>query len=184
MLIILCVSYTMLVMASVPKAMKTTKANWSTVTPTTAEDAADNGEGSSSAQAAPVKKKKGGLLTAEDIRLEQEALAEQERIRDEEQERERQAARKGKGRATDDADEVDEDYSDEEQPDHERTVYRDRTGKIMDMKAEEEEQRKKQEDDERKKKAKKEWGKGLVQRSEREERSREERQMASSSFAR
>lgn len=58
------------------------------------------------------------------------------------------------------------------------TVHRDASGRIVDIEKIKEEERRKEEEEERKKKEREEWTKGLVQRGQRENRAREERDMA------
>ncbi|PWN48173.1 hypothetical protein IE53DRAFT_407217 [Violaceomyces palustris] len=97
-----------------------------------------------------------GLRTKEEIRAER--LAREARTRREAEEKERQdRASSGKGKSDDSRKE-------------EETVYRDSSGRRIDVKAEEEERRRFQLEEERKRKEREEWGKGLVQKREVEER--------------
>lgn len=66
----------------------------------------------------------------------------------------------------------------------EETVYRDSTGKARDTKKEKVEARRQERDDMDKQMAKMEWGKGLVQREDKERRKREEEAMAAKPVAR
>lgn len=52
------------------------------------------------------------------------------------------------------------------------TVYRDSSGRRIDIKAEEEERKRLEKEEERKRRERDEWGKGIVQRKEREEQAR------------
>ncbi|WVR05134.1 hypothetical protein IAU60_002146 [Kwoniella sp. DSM 27419] len=58
------------------------------------------------------------------------------------------------------------------------TVHRDATGRVIDIAKLKEEERLKEEEEKRKEAERKEWTKGLVQRQQREQKAREEREMA------
>jgi pre-mRNA-splicing factor CWC26 len=182
-----CLISNLKVVTNAPKAFKKTKANWSvpgsTLTPDEEEDEKPQiAETSRSVSPPPVvKKKKGGLLTAAQVREEAEALAAEERRKDAERERERRAAREERIR---NGEEEEEDGDDQDRPDHQRTVYRDRSGKIVDMKKQREEELKQERDARAREEAKKDWGKGLVQRNEQAQVARRVQEAAGTSFAR
>ena len=64
------------------------------------------------------------------------------------------------------------------------TVHRDASGRIMDVEKLKEEERLREEEEKRKAKERDEWSKGLVQRQQREQRARDERQMGEQGVAR
>jgi pre-mRNA-splicing factor CWC26 len=175
------------------KTLRLKKSNWSlpsASSPSQPEPAPeDPPAGSSTATATsapPVKKRKGGLLTAAQLKEEAEALAIEEARKEAEREQERLEARRRR-RAEgneDDEDLANGDDDDDDHPDHQRTVYRDRSGKIVDAQAERAEQLKAEAEDRARQAAKKDWNKGLVQRNQREVEAQRERQVASTSFAR
>ena len=66
----------------------------------------------------------------------------------------------------------------------EETVYRDKSGRRIDAKAEKAEQKRRQRQELEKEIAKMEWGKGIVQREEKERRQRELEEMAAKPMAR
>jgi pre-mRNA-splicing factor CWC26 len=177
------------VVTQAPKTLRTTKANWSTTgasSSTTELPANDDNppplaDGSEPTPAPPVKKRKGGLLTAAQIREEAEALAIEEARKEAERERERAEVRRLKREA---GEEDSEDEAGDNHPDHQKTVYRDRAGKIVDVNAERLEAQKREQEDRARQAAKKDWNKGLVQRNERDQQVQRERQEASTSFAR
>jgi pre-mRNA-splicing factor CWC26 len=111
-----------------------------------------------------VKKKRGGLLTAAELREESAALEARRRA----EEAARAAADPAEAQAVDPT----------------KTVYRDKTGAIIDVAAAEAAERLARAEEVRKEREKKEWGKGLVQRSAREERTRTERAMGKKDVAR
>jgi len=69
---------------------------------------------------------------------------------------------------------------DENRPDPTVTVHRDTSGKVLDVEALKAEAKKAEEEEKERERKKEEWGKGLRQREDREERARLEREMASS----
>lgn len=73
---------------------------------------------------------------------------------------------------------------DEDAPDPTATVHRDASGRIVDIEKMKEEERRKEDDEKRKKKEREEWSKGLVQRQQREQRVREEQEMARADLGR
>jgi pre-mRNA-splicing factor CWC26 len=164
-----------------------TKANWSTAggssladTPTESMDCPSVNAESPPPTAPPVKKRKGGLLTAAQLKEEAEAQAIEEARKEAERQRERAEMRRIKIEA---GEEVSADEGDE-RPDHQQTIHRDRTGKIVDVNAERAEAQKREQEDRARQAAKKDWNKGLVQRNQRDEELRRERQSAGTSFAR
>lgn len=117
---------------------------------------------------------RGGLQTAADLRAEQERkAAEQERKRRKAEKEE--ARRKAEARAR--GEDVDE-------ADPNATVYRDATGRRIDMKLLKAEEAQKKREELEKQMAKMEWGKGLVQKSEKERRAEEAEKLKNMSFAR
>jgi pre-mRNA-splicing factor CWC26 len=122
-------------------------------------------------------------LTAAQLKEEAEVLAIEEARKEAERERERLEARRQR-RAEGIEDDEDDIANDDDHPDHQRTVYRDRSGKIVDAHAERAEQLKAEAEDQARQAAKKDWNKGLVQRTQREAEAQRERQVASKSFAR
>jgi pre-mRNA-splicing factor CWC26 len=140
---------------------KSSKSSWETVhtgdtpPPESAdpvpEDEAPQIVATSPQPPSPPKRRAGGIRTAAEVRAEQaERLAEEE------------AARLAAG-----AEQAEEDARLAQE-----TVYRDRSGKKVDMKAEKAEERRRKKEREEKEAAKMEWGKGIVQRGEREEAAR------------
>jgi len=165
-----------------------TKANWSTAgggslaeTPTESVDTPSADAETTPPAAPPVKKRKGGLLTAAQLKEEVEAQAIEEARKEAERQRERAEMRRMKIEA---GEEVSEEEGDDERPDHQQTIHRDRTGKIVDVNAERAEAQKREQEDRARQAAKKDWNKGLVQRNQRDEELRRERQAAGTSFAR
>ncbi|ODN98506.1 pre-mRNA-splicing factor CWC26 [Cryptococcus wingfieldii CBS 7118] len=73
---------------------------------------------------------------------------------------------------------------DDDRPDPTATVYRDASGRVIDMQQLKEEEKRAEEEERRKEAEKKEWTKGLQQRREREERARLEREMADADVGR
>ena len=73
---------------------------------------------------------------------------------------------------------------DADRPDPTVTVHRDTTGRIVDVQKLKEEERKREEDTKRKENEREEWGKGFVQRRQREERAKEEKEMSRKDVAR
>ncbi|RSH80337.1 Pre-mRNA-splicing factor cwc26 [Apiotrichum porosum] len=69
-------------------------------------------------------------------------------------------------------------------PDPTQTVYRDQSGKVLDVEALRQEARRAEEEEKRKEAERKEWSKGLAQRQAREERVREEKAMGNKDVAR
>ncbi|GAA6049596.1 hypothetical protein JCM3770_005027 [Rhodotorula araucariae] len=117
---------------------------------------------------------RGGLQSAADLRVEQERKkVEQERKRvlaqREEERRKREARERG-----DDADE----------DDPHATVYRDATGRKIDVKLAKAEEAKRKREEMEREMAKMEWGKGLVQKEEKERLAREAEKLKNRSFAR
>jgi len=164
-----------------------TKANWSTAggssladTPTESIDTPPADAESTPPPPLPVKKRKGGLLTAAQLKEEAEAQAIEEARKEAERQRERAEIRRMKIEA---GEEVSADEEDE-RPDHQQTIHRDRTGKIVDVNAERAEAQKREQEDRARQAAKKDWNKGLVQRNQRDEERRREQQAAGTSFAR
>lgn len=128
----------------------------------------------------PVQKKKGGLLTAAQVREEAQLLAAEERRRDQERARERAEAQRLVG-----GQEEDDDHSgQDDRPEHQQTVYRDRSGKIVDIEAEKRDQAAKERAHAAKEAAKKDWTRGFTQRAEQQRLAAEEASMSSSTFAR
>lgn len=111
-------------------------------------------------------KKRGGLLTAEDLREEAAALA----------------AR----RAAEEAARAEASASASAHPpvDPRQTIYRDKSGAIIDVAAAERAERAAREEERRKEADKREWGKGLVQREAKERRVRTEQSMGKKDVAR
>ena len=69
---------------------------------------------------------------------------------------------------------------DEKRPDPTVTVHRDASGKVLDVAALKAEAKKAEEEEKERERKKEEWGKGLKQREDREERAKLEREIASS----
>lgn len=63
-------------------------------------------------------------------------------------------------------------------------MYRDKSGAIIDVAAAEASERRARDEEVRKEREKKEWGKGLVQRSAKEERAKKEQMMGKKDVAR
>lgn len=123
----------------------------------------------------PVPVARGGLQSASALKAEQERReAEQARKKAQvEQElAQLRKARKDRG----------EDTDDEEDP--HTTVYRDSSGKRIDMKLARAEEAKRKRDDLEKQMKKMEWGKGLVQKGEKEQRKLEAEKLAKKGIAR
>lgn len=167
------------------------KSNWSLPSASTSnppESPAEEtpAESSTPKSPPPVQKRKGGLLTAAQLKEEADALAIEEARKEAERERERLEARaQRRAEGLEDGDEDDDlPAVEDDHPDHQRTVYRDRTGKIVDANAEHAERLKAEAEDRKRQAAKKDWNKGLVQRQQREAEMQRERQGAGSSFAR
>jgi pre-mRNA-splicing factor CWC26 len=118
--------------------------------------------------AAPVTKKRGGLLTAAELREEAAAL-EARRAAEE-------SARAAALAAADPSDDV--------AIDPRQTIYRDKSGAIIDVAAAERAERAARAEEVRKEKEKKEWGKGIVQRSAKEARVKKEQSMGKKDVAR
>ncbi|XAO22606.1 pre-mRNA-splicing factor CWC26 [Cryptococcus bacillisporus CA1280] len=72
----------------------------------------------------------------------------------------------------------------EERPDPTETVHRDVTGRIIDVKKLHEEEKRREEEERRKEAERKEWTKGMVQRKNREEYRRLEKEMAAADVGR
>jgi hypothetical protein len=169
------------------KTLRLKKSNWSLPSASSStqpepapEEPPAESSSTTATSAPPVKKRKGGQLKEE-----AEALAIEEARKEAEREQERLEARRRR-RAEgieDDEDDIANDV-DDDHPDHQRTVYRDRSGKIVDAQAERAEQLKAEAEDRARQAAKKDWNKGLVQRNQREVEAQRERQVASTSFAR
>ncbi|GAA5948329.1 hypothetical protein JCM3775_004287 [Rhodotorula graminis] len=117
---------------------------------------------------------RGGLQSAADLRAEQER-------KKAEQERKRAQAQRDEERRRREARERGEDVDDE---DPHATVYRDATGRKIDVKVAKAEEAKRKRDEMEKEMAKMEWGKGLVQKDEKERRAREAEKLKTRSFAR
>ncbi|KAK1924873.1 putative Bud site selection-related protein [Papiliotrema laurentii] len=66
---------------------------------------------------------------------------------------------------------------DADRPDPTKTVHRDASGRVLDVEALKEEARKAEAEEKRKEKEREEWGKGITQRKEREERAQLEKEM-------
>lgn len=101
--------------------------------------------------APPIKKRKGGLKTAAQLRAEVEAA---------------KAARSPSPQAP------------EEAENRTKTVHRDASGRIVDVEKLKAEEKARENEEKRKELEREEWSKGMVQRQQREERVREERDMA------
>lgn len=117
---------------------------------------------------------RGGLQSAADLRAEQErkqAEQERKRRRAEREEKKRRAEARARG-------------EDEDEADPHATVYRDATGKRIDMKVLKAEQAKEKRQQLEKEMAKMEWGKGLVQRDDKERKAAEAERLKNMSFAR
>ncbi|GJN89212.1 hypothetical protein Rhopal_002191-T1 [Rhodotorula paludigena] len=117
---------------------------------------------------------RGGLQSAADLRAEQErkkAEQERRRLKSQREEEKRRAEARERGEDEDDADPT-------------ATVYRDATGKRIDMKVRKAEEAKKKRDELEKEMARMEWGKGLVQQEEKERLAREAEKLKNRSFAR
>jgi pre-mRNA-splicing factor CWC26 len=67
---------------------------------------------------------------------------------------------------------------DADRPDPTKTVHRDASGRVLDVEALKEEARKAEAEEKRKEKEREEWGKGITQRKEREERAQLEKEMS------
>lgn len=119
-------------------------------------EAAGEPEAAPAAPAVQMTKRKGGLRTAKQLR----------------EEAERQAAER--------------EPSPELEPDgaHTKTVHRDASGRIVDVEKLREEELAKEREEERKKREREEWTKGFTQRRNREERAREEKDMADQDLGR
>lgn len=120
----------------------------------------------------PVTKKRGGLLTAAELREEAAAL-EARRAAEE-------AARAAALAATTSSD----DGASAAPIDPRQTIYRDKSGAIIDVAAAERAERAARAEELRKEAEKKEWGKGIVQRSAREVRAKKEQSMGKKDVAR
>jgi pre-mRNA-splicing factor CWC26 len=117
---------------------------------------------------------RGGLQSAADLRAEQERkAAEQERKRRKAQKEEERRRAEARARG-----------EDEDEADPHATVYRDATGKRIDVKLLKAEQAKEKRQELEKQMAKMEWGKGLVQRDEKERKAAEAERLKNMSFAR
>lgn len=117
---------------------------------------------------------RGGLQSAADLRAEQERKAveqEKKRRRAAKEEERRRAEARARGEDEDDAD-------------PHATVYRDATGKRIDMKVLKAEQAKEKRQQLEKEMAKMEWGKGLVQKDEKERKKAEAERLKNMNFAR
>lgn len=177
-------------MTAAAKTLRLKKSNWSlpsASSSTQPEPVADDpaAESFTATSAPPIKKRKGGLLTAAQLKEEAEALAIEEARKEAEREQERlEARRQRRAEGIEDDEEDIANDDDDNHPDHQRTVYRDRSGKIVDAQAERAEQLKAEAEDRARQAAKKDWNKGLVQRNQREVEAQRERQVASTSFAR
>lgn len=110
-------------------------------------------------------------MTAADIAIEQAALR---------REREAQEAIQRQQEDRDEDGNAIAESSNREQ----ETVYRTAQGQKIDLKAEKAEQKRKEREQREKEAERMEWGKGLVQRREREERTAREREMAQQGVAR
>ncbi len=120
----------------------------------------------------PKTKKKGGLMTGADIAAEQAEL---------QREREAQEAFKREQEGHDeDGNAIAGPITDREQ----ETVYRTAQGQKIDLKAEKAEQKRREREEREKEAERMEWGKGLVQRKEKEEKAVRERDMAKQGVAR
>lgn len=179
-------------MTAAAKTLRLKKSNWSlpsassSTQPEPAPEEPPAESSTATATSAPaVKKRKGGLLTAAQLKEEAEALAIEEARKEAEREQERlEARRRRRAEGIEDDEDGIADADDDHHPDHQRTVYRDRSGKIVDAQAERAEQLKAEAEDRARQAAKKDWNKGLVQRNQREVEAQRERQVASTSFAR
>lgn len=117
---------------------------------------------------------RGGLQSAADLRAEQERkAAEQERKRRKAQKEEERRRAEARARG-----------EDEDEADPHATVYRDATGKRIDVKLLKAEQAKEKRQQLEKEMAKMQWGKGLVQRDEKERKAAEAERLKNMSFAR
>ncbi|BGP24525.1 pre-mRNA-splicing factor CWC26 [Rhodotorula toruloides] len=117
---------------------------------------------------------RGGLQTAADLRAEQDRKAaerERKRRKAEKEEARRKAEARARGEDVDEAD-------------PNATVYRDATGRRIDMNLLKAEEAQKKREELEKQMAKMEWGKGLVQKSEKERRAEEAEKLRNMSFAR
>ncbi len=175
-----------LVVTQEKKTFQKTTANWNTLDSKSALPIA-SGSGSSRSTRSPSprikeevdeappqpppQKKKGGLMTAADIAAEQAEL---------QREREAQEALKREQEGHDEDGNAIAGSSNREQ----ETVYRTAQGQKIDLKAEKAEQKRKEREEKEKEAERMEWGKGLVQRKEREERAVREREMAMQGVAR
>jgi pre-mRNA-splicing factor CWC26 len=122
---------------------------------------------------------KGGLQSAADLRAEQARQnAEQERKRIA-AEKERERKRREKKRTG----EEDEDGEGEGEGQH-ATVYRDSSGRKIDVKLQKAEEAKRKRQELEREMAKMEWGKGLVQREDKERAKREAEKLAKKGVAR
>lgn len=120
------------------------------------------------APAPPVTKKRGGLLTAAELREEAAALD----------------ARRAAEEAARAAALAAANTSDNAPVDPRQTIYRDKSGAIIDVAAAERAERAARAEELRKEQEKKEWGKGLVQRSAKEARAKKEQSMGKKDVAR
>ncbi|GAA5981660.1 hypothetical protein JCM10908_004555 [Rhodotorula pacifica] len=117
---------------------------------------------------------RGGLQSAADLRAEQERkAAEQEKKRRKAQKEEERRRAEARARG-----------EDEDEADPHATVYRDATGKRIDVKLLKAEQAKEKRQQLEKEMAKMEWGKGLVQRDEKERKAAEAERLKNMNFAR
>jgi pre-mRNA-splicing factor CWC26 len=168
--------------AEAKKTLKKTTTGWSTLDSKSALPVSGSGsprgrshspqvkEEDESPPPEPKKKRKGGLMTAADIAAEQAALAkERDRIEAIKQEQE------GLG--------VDGNAVAGSSRERE-TIYRSAQGQKIDVKAEKTEQKRREKEEREKEAERMEWGKGLVQRRDREERALREKQMAGQQLAR
>lgn len=115
---------------------------------------------------------RGGLQSAADLRLENERRAAETAFKKQQAERElvqRKRERKERG---------------EEEEDVNETVYRDQSGRKIDMKAEKVQLAQRKRDELEKELKKMEWGKGMVQKEDKERRKREEEEMKARPIAR
>ncbi|GAA5983176.1 hypothetical protein JCM11641_006836 [Rhodosporidiobolus odoratus] len=115
---------------------------------------------------------RGGLQSAADLRAEQarkEAEQQRKRAKAQKEEERRRAEARERG---------------EEEDDPNATVYRDATGKKIDMKVAKAEKAKQERDKIEKEMAKMEWGKGLVQKEDREREKREAEKLKNRGMAR
>lgn len=157
-------------MTDVPKTFSKTKANWSTLN---SSSALALPETTPQSTAPAVAKRKGGLVSKEELDLEASQKAEERRQEAARIEREREERRRVAREAG-----LDEDAAAEE------TVYRDREGRKVDIRAERDEEARKMQEEKRAERERKEWSKGLIQRQEAERRRETEAKMRSTAVAR